>query len=144
MTAEYNWAKNYAYRAPRIHYPETVEQVREIVERSNCVRALGTRHSFNDIADCDGDLVSLARLERVFELHREHRTVTVDGGSRYGEICGRLHAEGCALANLASLPHISIAGAIATGTHGSGDRNQCLSASVAAMEIVTADGSLQS
>ena len=91
---------------------------------------LGSRHSFNDIADTTGDLVSLARMPRVFELDRAARTVTVDGGVRYGELCGPLDAAGFALHNLASLPHISVAGACATATHGSGDRSGNLATAV--------------
>src|SRR5215216_6163116 len=137
-----NWAGNYTYRATQYHQPETVEQIQELVIRSNKLKALGTRHSFNDIADSPGDLISLKHFDQIVALDREHHTVTVEAGVRYGQLARWLHAEGYALHNLASLPHISVAGACATATHGSGDRLGNLATAVAGMEIVTADGEL--
>lgn len=139
---ERNWAGNYIYSSERWHYPQTVEQVQEIVKSCDKLRVVGTRHSFNGIADSTQNLISLAQLERIIEIDRERRTVTVDGGARYGDLCRTLHDEGYALHNLASLPHISVAGACATATHGSGDRNGNLATAVSAMELVTADGAL--
>jgi xylitol oxidase len=135
-----NWAGNHAYVARAIHEPESIEQVQEIVRSARSLRVLGTRHSFNDIADTTGDLLSLRRLPRAFDLDRGAGTVTVDGGVPYGELCGPLDAAGFALHNLASLPHISVAGACATATHGSGDRIGNLATAVTALEVVTADG----
>jgi xylitol oxidase len=135
-----NWAGNYTYSAARLHTPETVEQVQELVIRSSKLRALGSRHSFNGIADSSEDLMSLAQLDRVVALDHARRTVTVEAGIRYGQLGLYLHGEGYALHNLASLPHISVAGACATATHGSGDANGNLATAVAAMELVTADG----
>jgi xylitol oxidase len=137
-----NWAGNQAYRARTLHEPESIEQVQEIVRNTRSLRVLGTRHSFNDIADTTGDLLSLGRLPRIFDLDRGAGTVTVDGGVRYGELCGPLDAAGFALHSLASLPHISVAGACATATHGSGDRTGNLATAVTALEVVTADGEL--
>ena len=135
-----NWAGNYTYSAARLHYPETVEQVQELVARSGKLKVLGSRHSFNDIADTPGDLVSLERFDHMVALDREHRTVTVDAGIKYGHLAQQLHREGYALHNMASLPHISVAGACATATHGSGERHGNLATAVAALEIVTAGG----
>ncbi|HEX6269896.1 MAG TPA: FAD-binding protein [Anaerolineales bacterium] len=137
-----NWAGNYSYRAARHHQPETVEEVQEVVARSSKLKALGTRHSFHDIADSPGDLISLEHFNQIVALDREHRTVTVEAGIRYGQLCQWLHQEGYALHNLASLPHISVAGACATATHGSGDRRGNLATAVTALEMVTADGEL--
>ena len=137
-----NWAGNYTYGAAKIHHPETVEQVRKLVSGSPKVRALGSRHSFNDIADTPGDLIALDRFERVLEIDRERHTVTVDASARYGDIAEQIYVAGYALPNLASLPHISVAGACATATHGSGVGNRNLAVSVAALEMVTADGDL--
>jgi alditol oxidase len=111
-----------------------------LVNRCDKLRALGTRHSFNSIADTTEDLVSLANFDRVLNLDPERRTVTVGAGIRYGELCRVLNDAGYALHNLASLPHISVAGACATATHGSGDGNGNLATAVSAMEIVTASG----
>ena len=140
MIEQRNWAGNYTYRAARLHAPETVDQLQDLVARCRTLRVLGTRHSFNDIADSPEDLISLRHFDRVVALDRERRTVTVEGGVRYGDLCRYLHGEGYALHNLASLPHISIAGACATATHGSGDGNGNLATAVAAMEVITADG----
>ena len=106
------------------------------------VRALGTGHSFNTLADTPGDLVSLAGLPRVIEVDTANASVTVGAGLTYGELAAELNAAGRALHNLASLPHISVAGACATGTHGSGERNGNLATAVSAVEMVTADGHL--
>ena len=138
-----NWAGNLRYRAARVHRPASVQEVCEIVKRAGRVKALGTRHSFNGIGDTEGDHISTAGLGRVIALDRERRTVTVEGGIRYGDLCRYLNAEGFALPSLASLPHISVAGACATATHGSGDRCANLAASVCAVDIVTAEGEVR-
>jgi alditol oxidase len=140
MTKQTNWAGNYEYKAARIHIPKTLDEVQELVRRGEKIRTLGSRHSFNGIADCTQDMISLQHLDRVVALDKEHLTVTVEGGIRYGELSQYLHAEGFALHNLASLPHISVAGACATATHGSGDKIGNLATAVSAMELVTADG----
>ena len=140
MNPTSNWAGNYVYRAGRIHQPETIEQIQELIARSQRVKALGTRHSFNDIADSAGDLISLEHFNKIIGLDRERQTVTVEAGVRYGQLARWLHGEGFALHNLASLPHISVAGACATATHGSGDRNGNLATAVSGMELVTGRG----
>ncbi|MFT3891772.1 MAG: FAD-binding protein [Anaerolineales bacterium] len=137
-----NWAGNYSYQAANIYEPETVEQIQELVRREGKVKALGTRHSFNDIADSPGTQISTKRFTKIVGLDAERRTVTVQAGVRYGELCQWLDQQGYALHNLASLPHISIAGACATGTHGSGVRLGNLATAVTQMEVVQADGEL--
>src|SRR5947207_520936 len=135
-----NWAGSHTFRAARVHRPETVAQAQAIVAGSRHVRAVGSRHSFHDIADTAGDLVSFERLNRVVALDRVRRTVMVEAGIRYGDLGGALDAEGFTLHNFASLPHISVAGACATATHGSGDRNGNLATAVREIELVTASG----
>ena len=142
MNNPINWAGNYAYRAAQIHYPESVEQIQELVRDSSNIKALGTRHSFNAIADSSGDLISLEHFNRILELDSENRTVTIEAGVRYGELGRWLHEKGYALHNLASLPHISVAGACSTGTHGSGDHNGNLATAVSSMEMVAANGEI--
>ena len=137
-----NWAGNYVYGAAQIHRPKTIEQLQEHVNQSSKLKALGTRHSFNDIADSAGDLISLEHFNKILDLDRKNHTVTVEAGVRYGELGGWLHERGYALHNLASLPHISIAGACATGTHGSGDQHGNLATAVGSVEMVTADGEI--
>lgn len=135
-----NWSGHHTYAAAALHEPKSLEELQELVARTPRIRALGSRHSFNDLADSPGDLVSLGAMPGGLEF--EGPTVTVPAGARYGEFVAELDAAGWALHNLASLPHISVAGAIATGTHGSGDRNGTLSSAVAGLELVLHDGSV--
>lgn len=141
-----NWAGNVAFQATAVHHPTRVEQVQDIVAAATAdgrrVHACGSRHSFSTVADTDGELVSMTKLARVAEVDREAMTVTVEGGIRYGELSAALDSAGLALHNLPSLPHITVAGAVATATHGSGPRNGNLGTAVRAMELVLADGNL--
>ena len=135
-----NWAGNYQYGTDRLEPARSVEEVREIVRRHAKLKVLGTRHCFNGIADSTANILSLAPMDRVVGLDAGARTVTVEAGMRYGQLCPYLQEKGFALHNLASLPHISVAGAIATATHGSGDANGNLATAVAGLELVTAAG----
>src|SRR4051794_20002285 len=137
-----NWAGNHTFTAAHVYYPETIEQLQEVVRRARKLRALGSRHSFNAIADSSEDLVSLDRLATPLVIDHERRTVTVAASAKYGQFCEWLYDEGYALHNLASLPHISVAGACATATHGSGDKNGSLATAAAAIEFIAADGAL--
>ena len=137
-----NWAGNLEYSTDNVHYPKSIEQVQEIVRKCNKLRALGSRHSFNEIADSKENQVSLKELNKVVALNRASNTVEVEGGVRYGELAPYLHNNGYALHNLASLPHISVAGAVATATHGSGLRNGNLATGISAIEFVNAAGDL--
>jgi alditol oxidase len=136
--SETNWAGNITFRAREVHRPATLDELRRIVAASDRLRALGTRHSFNRIADTTGDLVSTAALPPTVEI--SDNTVTVAAGLRYGEFVGQLHTAGFALPNLGSLPHLSVAGAVATGTHGSGQDNGNLATAVSGIQFVTAEG----
>ena len=137
-----NWAGNVVFAARAVHRPDSVAQLQELVAGSERIRALGSGHSFSRIADTTGDLVTLSGLPPVVEIDAAAGTATVGAGLRYGEITGRLHEAGFALHNLGSLPHIAVAGACATGTHGSGDANGALATAVSAVELVGADGEL--
>lgn len=138
-----NWAGNYQYSTHRITSPTSLAQIREFVSTQARFKVLGTRHCFNGIADSADHLLSLRDMTAVV-LDRAARTVTVEAGTSYGQLCPSLDRDGFALHNLASLPHISIAGACATGTHGSGVDNGNLSTAVSAFEIVTASGDVLS
>ena len=133
-----NWAGNVAFGAAKLHHPTSIDEVQRIVAGSERVRALGSGHSFNPIADTVGDQISLAGMPPLLHIDAERSTVTVGGGVRYGELAPQLHRVGYALHNLGSLPHICIAGATATGTHGSGVTNGNLATAVRALELVTA------
>ena len=135
-----NWAGNYRYSTSRVYRARTLSEVQDFVKRHAAFKVLGTRHCFNGIADSRTNLLSLARMDQVVRLDRTARTVTIEAGMSYGQLCPYLHERGFALHNLASLPHISVAGACATATHGSGVTSGNLSTAVSALEIVTAGG----
>ncbi|MEJ7838947.1 MAG: FAD-binding protein [Thermomicrobiales bacterium] len=136
-----NWAGNYTYRAKTIHRPVSIEELQSIVSKAHRIRALGTGHTFNSIPD-SAELISLQGIDPNLTIDREAMTVTVGAGIRYGELGPALHAEGLALHNTGSLPHICIGGATATATHGSGDRNRNLASAVSGIELVTAGGDI--
>src|SRR5688572_5821047 len=139
--ARTNWAGSHEIAGGRLHEPRSLDELRELVASQDRLRVLGTGHTFNDLPDSRGDLVSLAAMPRRFELDAAG-TVTVDAATRYADLAEPLDEAGLALEAMASLGHISVAGACATGTHGSGDRARSLAAGVAGLEIVTADGAL--
>ncbi len=137
-----NWAGNLTYSTDHVFYPKSVQEVQQLVKSHTKLKVLGTRHCFNTIADSKDNLLSTKELNKVLSLDKKAHTVTVEGGIKYGELAPYLHKEGFALNNLASLPHISVAGSITTATHGSGVKNGNLSSAVTALEIVKADGSI--
>ena len=138
---ERNWAGNYTYRAQKLHRPTTIEQVQEIVANAASLHVLGSRHSFNDIAD-SSELISLENLPADVVVDHQAHTVSLGGGVKYGNLAKTLNEEGVALHTLASLPHISVAGAVATATHGSGVTCGNLATAVAGLEIVTSSGEI--
>lgn len=135
-----NWAGNVTFTAARLHRPASVPELQALVAGADRIHALGTGHSFSRVADSPGDLVSVAGLPPVMDVDTAAGTVTVSAGLRYGELAPYLNDKGYALHNLGSLPHLSVAGACATGTHGSGMRNGGLATAVSAIELVTAGG----
>ncbi|HUP11298.1 MAG TPA: FAD-binding protein, partial [Niastella sp.] len=137
-----NWAGNLEYSTSNVYYPKSVADVQALVTKCTRLRTLGTRHCFNRIADSKDNLISTKHLNNVIALDESAHTVTVEGGIKYGELCPYLDEKGFALHNLASLPHISVAGSCTTATHGSGVSNGNLSSVVTALELVTADGSV--
>jgi xylitol oxidase len=137
-----NWAGNVEFSTDRIETSTSLEQVREFVKKQSKLKVLGTRHCFNNIADSKDEFLSLKPMDQVIAIDATNRTVTVAAGITYGQLCPYLDAKGFALHNLASLPHISVAGACSTATHGSGQKNGNLSTAVSGLEIVTADGSI--
>lgn len=140
---ETNWAGNLAYRAAAIHRPRSLDELRERVASTPRLRVLGSRHTFNDIADADV-LVALDALPDAIEVDARAATVSLNPAVRYGVLAEQLAPHGLALHNLASLPHISVAGAVATGTHGSGDTNASLATAVAGLALVDGSGAARS
>src|SRR5690349_18842752 len=137
-----NWPGNIAFAAPDFYRRAWLAELRAVVARARQVRVLGTGHAFNDMADSPGAQVSLAGLPPEVEVDSADGLVRVAAGLTYGDLASRLDRQRFALRSLASLPHISVAGACATGTHGSGWANQNLSAAVTGLELVTADGDI--
>src|SRR5437773_58087 len=135
-----NWAGNIDYSTENLYSATSINQVQEFVKKQNKLKVLGTRHCFNKIADSTDYFLSLKEMGQVIALDPQARTVTVAAGVTYGKLCPYLHAKGFALHNLASRPHISVAGACSTATHGSGEKNGNLATAVSALQFVTAAG----
>lgn len=138
-SARTNWAGNYTYHAQKLITPASVEELQAIVNRATKLRALGTRHSFNAIADSSVEQISLQHFDQM-SIDATARTVTVGAGVTYGKLAPYIDSHGFALHNLASLPHISVVGGCSTATHGSGIHNRNLSSAVSALELITANG----
>ncbi|MFJ6158535.1 D-arabinono-1,4-lactone oxidase [Pseudarthrobacter sp. NPDC092184] len=135
-----NWAGNLDYASAEVRRPTSVEELAGIVAAASRVKALGSRHSFNRVGDTEGVHVLLDALPQRIELAPDRATVRVSGGVSYGELCRALEQSGVAIHNLASLPHISVAGAVQTGTHGSGVDNQSLAGAVQSIDLVRPSG----
>ncbi len=137
-----NWSGNYKYKAKNLYTPHTVQEVQALVKNLTTQKALGSCHCFNDIADSPLNQISTQHLNNIVAIDPIGKSVTVESGMRYGELAPDLDQQGFALHNLASLPHISVAGAVSTATHGSGVSNGNLASAVNAIEFVSADGEL--
>lgn len=135
-----NWAGNLEYSSAEVRRPESVAELADIVAAAPRVKALGSRHSFNRVGDTDGVHVLLDALPQQVDLDAAKGTVRVSGGVSYGALCRTLEQSGVAIHNLASLPHISVAGAVQTGTHGSGVDNPSLAGAVESINLVRASG----
>ena len=135
-----NWAGNVEYSTENMYSANSIHEARDFIKKQGKLKVLGTRHCFNKIADSADYFLSLKEMDEVIALDPQARTVTVAAGVTYGKLCPYIHAKGFALHNLASLPHISVAGACSTATHGSGEKNGNLATAVAALEFLTAAG----
>lgn len=135
-----NWAGNLEYASADVQRPESVAELGKVVARSAKVKALGSRHSFNTVGDTEGTHILLDALPQDISVDAARQKVRVSGGVSYGALCRVLEQSGLAIHNLASLPHISVAGAVQTGTHGSGVNNQALAGAVESIELVRPSG----
>lgn len=138
-----NWSGNLTYSTANVDYPTTIEELQALVKKHNKIKVLGSQHCFNTIADSTDNLVSMKNINKVISLDEKAKTVTVEAGIRYGHLAEYLQGKGYGLHNLASLPHISVAGACATATHGSGVKNGNLATAVAGLEMITASGDIK-
>ncbi|HKD06551.1 MAG TPA: D-arabinono-1,4-lactone oxidase [Bryobacteraceae bacterium] len=135
-----NWSGNLAYGTDRLAEASSADQVRSFVKSRKKFKVLGTRHCFNSIADSHDEFLSLKPMQEMLIVGTQNRMVAVGPGVTYGQLAPFLESKELALHNLASLPHISVAGAVTTATHGSGEGNGNLSTAVAEIEMVTGDG----
>jgi alditol oxidase len=135
-----NWAGNIDYSTENLYSATSHQQIREFVRNHSKFKVLGTRHCFNKIADSSDHFLSLRSMDEAISVDSEARTATCASGVTYGKLAPYLHQKGFALHNLASLPHISVAGACSTATHGSGEKSGNLSTAVSALEFITAAG----
>lgn len=138
-----NWAGNITYSTKKLASPNSVEELQTLIKKESKLKQLGTMHCFNRIADSVDQLTISKNLNKVIEINEAAKTVTVEGGIKYGELAPLLENKKLALHNLASLPHISVAGSITTATHGSGVKNGNLASSVIGLEMVLADGTIK-
>ena len=137
-----NWGRNIVYKAKNLVEPASIEELQKLVKEAGYKKGLGATHSYNDIADSPTTQISLGKLNKIIAIDESNNTVIIEGGIKYEELAPALHAKGFALHNLASLPQVTVAGACATGTHGSGNLCGSLATVVREMEICTADGEL--
>lgn len=141
--SQVNWARNVRYACDAFHAPKCIGDLQRLVKESTSVRAVGSRHSFSDCADTGGDLITLSSLPSEVKIDSSVRTVTVSSATTYATLAAALEQDGWALHAMASLPHLSVAGAVATATHGSGIGSANLTSAVEAVEYVAADGELR-
>ena len=144
MAGNSNWAGNLEYSTERVARPQSLAKVQEVVRKAKRLHAISTRHSFTPVADSDSEQISLRAMKRVIAIDAAARTVTVEGGITYGELAPKLHEAGFAIRNTASLTTVTIAGATASATHGSGNANQNLAGAVSGVTLVTANGEIVS
>lgn len=138
-----NWSGTVTFADSQTFAPATTAELAQIVATNPKVRARGSAHCFNAMADTDAISVTFENLPQDLVIDKEKEIVTVSAGIKYGELAVALEKRGWALHNMASLPHISVAGAIATATHGSGVGNGNLATAVRGLEIVLPDGSIK-
>jgi FAD/FMN-containing dehydrogenase len=136
MTSVTNFGRTWAFRPASVAYPESAGELQSIVAGARKVRVMGSRHSWSKAIVTDGTLVSLDRMNQVVRIDKENLRVTVQAGIKLRELIARLDEHGLALANLGSIDEQSLAGAIPTGTHGSGKAFRCLAAQVESLELI--------
>jgi L-gulono-1,4-lactone dehydrogenase len=141
MAAWVNWSRTQRCEPAAFLRPGTRAEVADAIARARTVRVAGSGHSFTGAVLTADTLLSLERMNRVLDADPESGLVRVEAGVSLHQLTRELHFRGLALPNLGDIDAQSLAGAIATGTHGTGARLRNLSAQVESVELVLADGS---
>jgi xylitol oxidase len=137
-----NWAGNLTFSAKEFIEIDNISKLQQVVSNSQGVKVLATGHSFNAIGDTKYTLISLKNLSNGIEIDSQNAQALIPAGMSYADAARYLESNGWAFSNMASLGEVTIAGAISTGTHGSGSNNGVLSTSVVGLEIVLGSGEL--
>lgn len=145
--AWHNWAGTAEAHPAEVHAPRSPEEVADAVasaaSRGLTVKMVGSGHSFTDVAVTDGVLLDPSALRGVLEVDRSAMTVTVLAGTPLHELNARLEGLGLALHNMGDVDRQTVAGALSTGTHGTGGTTASFAGQVEALEIVTGDGTVR-
>lgn len=137
-----NWAGNLTFSAREFIEVNSISKLQQVVSSSQAVKVLATGHSFNAIGDTTETLISIKNLSNGIEIDSQNAQALISAGMAYADAARYLESNGWAFSNMASLGEVTIAGAISTGTHGSGSNNGVLSTSVVGLEIVLGSGEL--
>jgi L-gulono-1,4-lactone dehydrogenase len=141
-----NFAQRVSVRPRRAVAPADLGELRRILEEAAAegsrVRVVGSGHSYNDVAIAPETQVSLRHVNRVLDVDTAAAQLTVEGGATLHQIRGVMAEHGLAFANMGDIDHQSIAGALSTGTHGTGLRMPAFASQVVALELMLADGSV--
>ncbi|MBF6130176.1 D-arabinono-1,4-lactone oxidase [Nocardia brasiliensis] len=140
-----NWAGDQQCAPAIVATPRSTDEIAEILGRAadagQTVRVAGAGHSFTDAVLTDGVLLDLSKLDRILDVDTATGRVRVEAGSTLKAVSNALHAHGLAFPNLGDIDVQTVAGATATGTHGTGATLQNLSAALHSIELLLADGS---
>jgi L-gulono-1,4-lactone dehydrogenase len=141
-----NWAGNQTMTPVAVEHPASTEQVADAVRRAAArgrrVKAVGSGHSFTGIALTDGVLLDLSRLDRLVSVDIATSQITVQAGMPLHRLNAVLAEHGLGLTNMGDIDRQTLAGALSTGTHGTGRLSGGFAAQVAGLELVLADGSV--
>lgn len=139
-----NWSKTYSCCPELVFVPDSLDDLKEILHLAHLenkkVRVVGCGHSPSDLACTSGYLVNLKNFNRVLQVNKEQRTVKVEGGITITDMNHELAKHGLALSVTGSVSDLTLAGAISTGTHGSGLKYGTLSTYVISLEILASSG----
>ena len=135
-----NYGKTWRFSPLWLEMPKTVEQLADIIKNAQKVRVMGARHSWSKGIITEDTLISLDKINRLLEVDQAQKQIRVQAGIRLKDLVARLEKHGLALSNLGSIDSQSLAGAICTGTHGTGINFQCLASQVEAFRMLDAHG----